>query len=254
VSGKAFDAYAAYYDLLYRDKDYAGEADYIHALMTAHSEGAEQILELGCGTGAHAEALTKRGYQVSGVDLSERMIENARRRVGGITAPSRPEFNKGDLRNYRDNKLYDAVLALFHVMSYQTRDEDLRQAFGTASAHLHSGGLFIFDYWYGPGVLSDPPVVRSRVISDEKTRVTRTATPSMLPDTNQVDVEFDITVEVGGQSKHFCETHNMRYFFLPEIQRCLLQADLLHLGTYAWMTSVPIGPQTWYGCSVARKI
>jgi SAM-dependent methyltransferase len=254
VSSGAFDAYAAYYDLLYRDKDYAGEADYIHSLMIAHSESALHILELGCGTGAHAEALVKRGYRVSGVDLSERMIENARRRVGGIPAPSRPEFNKGDLRDYRDNNLYDGVLALFHVMSYQTRDEDLRQAFGTASAHLQPGGLFIFDYWHGPGVLSDPPVVRSRVISDEQTRVTRTATPSMRPDANQVDVEFDVTVETGGQTTHFCETHLMRYLFLPEIQLCLVQAGMLHLDTYAWMTSKPAGPQNWYACTVARKI
>jgi SAM-dependent methyltransferase len=254
VSSKTFDAYASYYDLLYRDKDYAGEADYIHALMIAHSEDAKQILELGCGTGAHAEALMKRGYRVSGVDLSERMIENARRRVAGIPGPSRPEFNKGDLRDYRDNKLYDAVLALFHVMSYQTRDEDLRQAFGTASAHLLPGGLFIFDYWHGPGVLSDPPVGRSRVISDEIIRVTRTASPTMLPDANQVDVEFDVTVEADGQSTHFCETHRMRYFFLPEIQLCLAQAGMLHVGTYAWMTSEPVGNQIWYACTVAQKI
>lgn len=254
MSSGTFDAYAAYYNLLYRDKDYTGEADYIHALMLAHSECTLQILELGCGTGAHAEALVKRGYRVSGVDLSEPMIENARRRVSGIPALSRPQFKKGDLRDYRDSKLYDAVLALFHVMSYQTRDEDLHKAFETASVHLKSGGLFIFDYWHGPGVLSDPPVVRSRVISDEKTKVTRIATPSMLPDANQVDIEFDVTVEIDGQTKHFCETHRMRYLYLPEIQLILTEAGMLHLGTYAWMTIEQAGPQNWYACTVARKI
>jgi len=48
-----FERYAAYYDLLYRDKDYAAEVDYV--LHTLH-EAAPQIkavLELGCGTGRH---------------------------------------------------------------------------------------------------------------------------------------------------------------------------------------------------------
>lgn len=254
MSSKTFDAYAVYYDLLYRDKDYAGEADYIHSLILEHSQAALHILELGCGTGAHAEALVKRGYRVSGVDLSECMIEKARRRAAGIPPQSRPAFNTGDLRDYRDNTLYDAVLALFHVMSYQTRDEDLRHAFGTAAAHLQQGGLFIFDYWYGPGVLSEPPAIRSRVISDDQTRISRTATPSMHTDANQVDVEFDVTVETDGMPENFSETHRMRYLFLPEIQLCLVQAGMLHLGTYAWMTREPAGPQTWYACTVARKI
>ncbi len=251
---KVFDAYAAYYDLLYRDKDYAAEIDYIHSLIQDHAPNAQQILELGCGTGAHAEALVNRGYRVCGVDLSESMIEIAKRRAMGIPANSMPVFKIGDLREYRDDKLYDAVLALFHVMSYQTRDEDLRKAFETASLHLKQGGLFIFDYWHGPGVLFDPPVIRSRVISNMQTRVTRTATPTMHANINQVDVEFDILVENGSQPVHISEFHEMRYLFLNEIQLHLKEACFQHLSTFTWMTSEPVDSKTWYACTIARKI
>lgn len=251
---RVFDAYAAYYDLLYRDKDYAGEVGYIHSLLHGHVPDTRHVLELGYGTGAHAEALVKCGYRVTGVDISERMIEQARRRAAGNPTESKPDFNVGDLRDYRDIKRYDAVLALFHVMSYQTNDKDLRQAFETAATHLLQNGLFVFDYWHGPGVLSDPPSVRSRVMSDEHTRVTRTSTPTMYADSNIVDVEFDILVENDGQPMHFSETHRMRYLFQPEIHRYLEQAGLQHLRTYAWMASEPAGPQTWYACTVARKL
>jgi len=49
-----FNAYAAYYDLLYKEKNYAEEAEYIHGLIQKNTPGAKTILELGCGTGQHA--------------------------------------------------------------------------------------------------------------------------------------------------------------------------------------------------------
>jgi methylase of polypeptide subunit release factors len=63
-----FGAYARYYDLLYRDKDYAAEAQYVHRLIQSHALGARSILELGCGTGAHAVLLAGEGYRIHGVD------------------------------------------------------------------------------------------------------------------------------------------------------------------------------------------
>ena len=58
----AFGAYARYYDLLYRDKDYPAEARYLHELIQRHAPGAQSILDLGCGTGAHAAEFAELGY------------------------------------------------------------------------------------------------------------------------------------------------------------------------------------------------
>ena len=57
--GAVFDAYAAYYDLLYKDKDYAGETEYVHRLIQRFNPGAKSILELGSGTGKHARLLAE---------------------------------------------------------------------------------------------------------------------------------------------------------------------------------------------------
>ena len=83
TEGGVFDAYAAYYDLLYRDKDYAGEAAYVHGLIRRYAPGARDILELGCGTGRHAEALMDLGFRVTGVDRSGEMVARARERAAG---------------------------------------------------------------------------------------------------------------------------------------------------------------------------
>ena len=78
---KAFGGYARYYDLLYRDKDYLGETEFVERLIQRHSPGARRILELGCGTGIHAVMLAEKGYEVTGLDLSEGMLEVAAQRV-----------------------------------------------------------------------------------------------------------------------------------------------------------------------------
>ena len=48
-----FKDYSNYYDLLYSDKDYEAEADYIDHLIQKNNPGAKTILNLGCGTGKH---------------------------------------------------------------------------------------------------------------------------------------------------------------------------------------------------------
>ena len=77
---QVFDAYARYYDLLYGDKDYAGEAEYVAAHSRKQVPQAKRILELGCGTGSHAEHLVRMGYSVHGVDMSEAMLARAEAR------------------------------------------------------------------------------------------------------------------------------------------------------------------------------
>ena len=59
---KVFDAYSNYYDLLYQDKDYVAETEYINSLISSYSKNAESILELGSGTGIHAGLLANIGY------------------------------------------------------------------------------------------------------------------------------------------------------------------------------------------------
>ena len=52
---------------------------------------------------------------------------------------------------------FDAIVFLFHVMSYQVTNKMLNEVFSNVFKHLNDGGLFIFDFWYGPAVLTDPP-------------------------------------------------------------------------------------------------
>ena len=247
---RIFDAYARYYDLLYRDKDYATEAAYVAAQIRKSAPAARRILELGCGTGAHAEHLAHLGYTVRGVDRSATMLAGAEERKAALPAEvaARLSFSLGDVRSARTGESYDAVISLFHVMSYQTTDANLAAAFKTAAAHLQPGGIFLFDFWYGPAVLTQRPDTRVRRLADGEIEVTRIAEPVMRPGENRVDVNYTVFVKqkATGTISEITETHAMRYLFLPELER-LRQGRFAQCESCAWMSDAPLDTQSWAG-------
>lgn len=69
-----FGAYSHYYNLFYKDKDYAGEVRYVRVRIRKYRPDAKTILNLGCGTGRQDFELNSRGYEIVGVDMSENML------------------------------------------------------------------------------------------------------------------------------------------------------------------------------------
>ncbi len=252
----SFGAYARYYDLLYRDKDYPAEARYVHGLIQRYAPGARSILELGCGTGAHAVEFAWLGHEVHGVDISEGMLERARTRQT-LEAPevaARLTFSAGDVRSFRAGRRFDAVTALFHVVSYQVNDEDLASTFATAADHLAPGGVFLFDCWYGPAVLSDPPVVRVKRLEDSNTRILRIAEPTMYFNENvtHVDYQVQVTDLASGRMEEIQERHRMRYLFGPELKLCLQAVGLEPVHLSKWMGDEAASAETWNAVMVGR--
>jgi SAM-dependent methyltransferase len=253
---EVFDAYSRYYDLLYRDKDYAGEVAYLASHLRRHAPKAASILELGCGTGAHAEHLARMGYTVHGVDQSESMLARAAARKSTLPAETaaRLSFGRGDARAVRTGALYDAVISLFHVMSYQTGNADLQAAFATAAAHLRPGGLFLFDFWYGPAVLAQRAEAREKHLADERIEVVRKAEPVLHENEDVVDVNYTVTIldKATGGTETVRETHRMRYLFLPEL--ALLSAGAFEeRATHAWMSEALPDAQSWAAFQVLAR-
>lgn len=253
-----FDTYGKYYDLLNDAKDYEVEANYVLGLLGDMANAAPRILELGCGTGGHAFPLVERGSTVRGIDQSSSMVERAvtrRRRLTNAQA-ARVDFVTADLRDYRADEVFDAVISLFHVICYQTENADVESAFQTARAHLQPDGLFVFDCWYGPAVLTDRPYVRSREYQSQAFTATRTATPTLHANRNMVQVDFDFVVnDASGKTvDRFAEEHWLRYLFLPEIHFFLDRCGFELLNTYRWMTTEAPSTDSWYAVIVAKAV
>jgi SAM-dependent methyltransferase len=254
---KVFNHYARYYDLLYRDKDYVGETQFIHKLLQTHAPDANKLLDLGCGTGIHAGLLAEKGYQVHGVDFSLEMLQRGNDRLSTLpqAVADRLEFTHGDIRQIDLNQSFDAILSLFHVISYQNSNEDLLAAFTTAQQHLKSGGIFIFDAWYGPGVLTHPPSVRVKRLEDDSIQVTRIAEPVMHLDENVVDVNYQMFIrdKQSHEIQDIQESHHMRYLFLPEVRFFLSECNFNLIDYGEWLTDQKPEASTWGVFFVARK-
>lgn len=213
-----FKKYASVYDALNMEKDYRQEAEDIKDLIQEFSI-KKDVLMLGCGTGRHDRELTKYGYKIDGVDMSSEMIRIAEE--SKVDLPL--SYEVGDIRTYENDKKYNIILSLFHVLSYQTTNEDLLNTFETVERHLTADGIFIFDAWYGVGVLRDLPAVRVKRVETGTAEITRIAEPVMHLQENIVDVNYDIHIMDKDTNKidRIQETHRMRYLFTPEIKKYL---------------------------------
>lgn len=253
---KVFETYSQYYDLLYKDKDYTTETDYIISLIKEYHSNTDTILELGCGTGMHAGMLAEHGYKVEGIDLSQTMLEIAldRQSKFPVSISEKLSFYEGDIRNYESSKKFDAIISLFHVISYMTSNTDLNQAFTTVSKHLKSNGIFIFDCWHGPGVLYDKPIKRTKTFENEKIQITRVATPGLFPDKNCVDVNFDINIlnKSTNNIEKLHEIHCMRYLFMEELNNMANKHGLEIIHAEEWLTKKSLTKQSWYACYVCK--
>ena len=75
---KVFNKYANFYDSYYKNKDYDGEVNFVLDLTKQYSTPPHSVLDIGCGTGGHLFPFAKKGFNVTGFDLSEAMINKAK--------------------------------------------------------------------------------------------------------------------------------------------------------------------------------
>jgi len=241
--------YSKYYDLFYKEKDYKGEAHYINELIKKFSPiNCKTLLDIGCGTGKHLKFFKELGYSVSGIDLSQDMIDEAKKNLSqnkGLFCCNSNDFNL--------NSKYDVIISLFHVMNYIIKNEDLEKTFKNISLHLSKGGIFIFDFWYGPAVLSDKPSVKIKRLEDNSIKVTRITEPEFIENENIVDVNFEVIIEDKKtlSVEKIYETHEMRYLFLPEIEQFLDIANLKVIDFFQWLSlEKKLSFDSWYGVLV----
>ena len=248
-------AYSDAYDLLYSDKDYKAECDVVETLFHRYSKiPVSTILDLGCGTGSHAFALSSRGYDVVGIDRSEGMLAVAQQRLSNEKGKVR--FQQGDIRTIDPGQQFDAALIMFAVLGYQVENNDVLSALQTARRNLKPGGLLLFDIWYGPAVLRERPSDRVKVIPTKTGKILRVASGGLDVAHHTCDVRFRLWKLVEGQVvTEIEETHRMRYFFPLELSLFLSCSGfhLIRLGAFTDFDRDP-DESTWSAMVVAQAV
>ena len=218
MSEKTFDQnYASIYDLIYQTKDYEGECNFLEAIFHKYNKDVKTILDLGCGTGGHMRILSKRGYQVVGIERSEYMLNLCKEKMENETIAG--EIIQGDICSLNIGRQFDAVVAMFAVMGYQQTNHQLASAFKAAFNHMRHSGIFIFDGWYGPGVLANKPTRILKSIIKENKEFVRYTEPEVDAESHTVEVKFKIwVVEDNYIVSKDDESHFVRFFFPREVE------------------------------------
>lgn len=249
MNSDCFSAYSQYYDLLYSDKNYEAEVGYIESLLKEHNILSGSILELGSGTGKHANLLAEKNYVVTGIERSQDMIDKTQKSQSCT-------FVCGDITSVRLGCEFDAVISMFHVISYITSDDDLTSLFRNTNSHLRVNGLFLFDVWYTPSVLYNRPEVRVKRMSDDSTEITRIAEPNIFDNENLVEVNYTIFSENKntGSIASFKECHPMRHFSTPEISLLARTFGFEMVLSEEFLTGNSPSKDTWGVCYVLKKV
>ncbi|MFK7904386.1 MAG: class I SAM-dependent methyltransferase [Chitinophagales bacterium] len=102
-----------------------------------------RILELCCGTGRLTLPIAKDGYDISGVDYTSSMLEQAKVKASeeGLDI----EFIEADIRTLDLREKYDLIFIPFNSIHHLYKNDDLFKAFNAVKNHLKEGGLFLLD-------------------------------------------------------------------------------------------------------------
>jgi len=143
------------YEFIYPERSVDALKVSINILKKYLSEGdTKSILEVGCGIGRVLDTLSKMGYLVTGVDISQPMIDYA--------VAQHPHLNitNGDMRSFNAGTTFDAVLCVGSTFTYNLSNTEINATLSNFRKHCKEGGILIL------GILNASQFLGSEVFNE----------------------------------------------------------------------------------------
>jgi SAM-dependent methyltransferase len=139
----SYSYFAQVYDLLTENVEYSERADYLCSLLSENGIDRGLLLDLACGTGSMSVELSKRGFEVTGVDLSEEMLSQAQNKM--YASGESILFLCQDMRALDLYGTVDCAVCTLDSLNHLNDENDLKEAFRNVALFLEDNGIFIFD-------------------------------------------------------------------------------------------------------------
>jgi 2-polyprenyl-3-methyl-5-hydroxy-6-metoxy-1,4-benzoquinol methylase len=229
-----YNEYAWAYDLIIT-QPVAKQCDFIEdALSRRGIVNRARILDAGCGTGSHAIELARRGYTVSGVDLSPQLIAEAQRRVGASALSV--SFSVGDILDLSAASPYDAIFCR-GVLNDLLDESSRRDVFRSFAGVLRSEGVLMLDVreWDATVERKTQKPVFEKVAETPLGSLTFRSITRLDHQTRRLLVSEQHTLR--NQQGETISTYDfsMRCWTREELHECLTQAgfgDIEYFGAY----------------------
>jgi SAM-dependent methyltransferase len=176
------------------------------------------VLDLCCGHGRHAIPLAQRGYQVTGQDLSEVFLQQARAAADAQRVQVR--WIHGDMRSIPFENEFDAVINIFTAFGYLESDDEDQQVLVQVHKALKPGGVFLLEIIHRDGLIRRyAPFGVQR--HDDELIVIEERHLDLLTSRNETRVTM---IDPDGRRTEY--THAVRLYTLTELVRLCTAAGL----------------------------
>ena len=138
-----YSVLAKYYDALMSDVDYEKWALFYVSCFEKYGKNIKSVVDIGCGTGSVTVELARRGYNMTGVDISSEMLALAQKKAEAAGVPVR--FAEQNMARLETGSSADAVICALDGMNYLLGTSELSSCFARVHSTLSDGGLFVFD-------------------------------------------------------------------------------------------------------------
>ena len=224
------DAYknlAASYDRLTNDVDYEATVEFYMEILRREGLAPRTVVDLACGTGSVTEILARKGYRVTGVDMSEEMLTEAAMKTMDMEQP--PMYSCQLLQNLRLPRGVDMAVCALDSLDYILDPADCKEAIRRAYKALNPGGIFIFD-------VNTPEKLRAmddQVFLDEDDDVYCVWRGEFDEETNICSYGMDLFQREGNMWRRSFEEHREYAYSQEQLTEILKDAGFTHIQVYA---------------------
>lgn len=228
-----YSDFAFIYDELMNDVDYNKWVEYIEDIIKSKNVNVKNILELACGTGNLTIPLTKKNYDIAGIDISHEMLSVAKEKAekeGVELVLLQQDIAELDFELYD----LDCVLCACDGYNYLTYDEEIQNSFFTVYDLLKKDGIFIFDI---SSFYKLSNILGNNTYGENREDICYIWQNYFDETENLVDMELSFFVKCeDNKFERFQEYHKQRAYKEDEILKMLKNAGFEDISVYGDFT------------------
>ena len=260
MSNALYDSFIAdYYD---ESPVVKGRLQDVAFYRDAVREFGDPVLELGCGTGRITMALAQAGKRVTGLDLSERMLERAVKKRAALFTEERERIHlvQGDMAKFDLGEKFALIIIPFRPLQHLLEVKQQMDCLECAHQHLAPSGRLVLDVFQTDAErMHDPVHMREMLVTEYNTsdgrrvKITeRVARFHRAEQINDVEMIFSV-VHPGGRQERMVFAWPLRYFFRYEVEHLLARCGFQVAAEYGNFDRTPIQDDSPEMIFVAEK-
>ena len=226
----SYKTFASFYDRLTENVDYKVRSEYISNFFSQAEAESNAVLDLACGTGSLCKFLSDMGYSVTGIDISEEMLNEACAKEIKNTV-----FIKGDITDFKLPYSCGFCICTLDSINHLNSIESVKKCFLCVAQALEKGGIFVFDVnteYKHKNILGN-----NTFVFDEDDFFL--SWDNELNEDNSVNIFLDFFVFNGKSYDRFSESFTEYVYDSKELEKLLELCGFQVIGVYDELTLNP---------------